>query len=156
MNLTRLKMRYRKELLVLRRSLSPELRSYCSSALCERLLAIVEAHEHSRLFAYAPIKGEPDLLPLASRLPEGRFLLPFTHLEQSRLSFHTWSPGQELVINRYGIAEPLPTAAQEVRNTDIIAVPALAFSMQGFRLGYGGGFYDRLLSQSSGISIGIA
>lgn len=150
-----LKIRFRKEIRVLREALSPELRAYGSAAINERLLTYLHRHTESRLLAFASIKGEPDLMSLATKLPRGRFLLPFTHIAESRLSFHIWWPGEELVVNRYGISEPRPLVEQSILRTDVIAVPALAFSMQGFRLGYGGGYYDRLLSQKSGIPLGI-
>lgn len=150
-----LKKSYRRELLALRRELSSETRAFCSAAIREHLLKFMASRLDGRLLAYASIHGEPDLLPLAARLPTGKFLLPFSHIMERRLSFHTWIPEEELVINQYGIAEPHPVGDGLMHVNDIIAVPAVALSANGYRLGYGGGYYDRFLEGYDGIVVGV-
>ena len=61
------------------------------------------------------------------------------------LSWHVWQPSQLLVNGAYGIPEPgahLPRL--EPSNIDLMLVPAVAIDRRGYRLGYGGGYYDRL------------
>ncbi len=60
------------------------------------------------------------------------------------LTFHLYQQGDRLEDSAFGVAEPLASAA--VMDPDVIIVPLLGFDKDGFRLGYGGGFYDRTLS----------
>jgi 5-formyltetrahydrofolate cyclo-ligase len=65
------------------------------------------------------------------------------------LHWHHWSPDKSLPLQtgRFGIVEPHPAAPTiKPESVDLILVPAIACDHQGYRLGYGGGFYDRLLS----------
>jgi 5-formyltetrahydrofolate cyclo-ligase len=75
------------------------------------------------------------------------------------LTWHLWQPGEPLQTSSYGISEPLAHAPKiEPDEVDLILVPAVACDIKGYRLGYGGGYYDRLLSLpawSSKLTIGI-
>ncbi|NMG59027.1 5-formyltetrahydrofolate cyclo-ligase, partial [Geitlerinema sp. P-1104] len=62
--------------------------------------------------------------------------------------WHSWQVGDRWVPGAFGIIEPHPDSPQIAPETvDLILVPAVACDQRGYRLGYGGGFYDRLLSQ---------
>ncbi|WP_041318002.1 5-formyltetrahydrofolate cyclo-ligase [Hyphomicrobium nitrativorans] len=106
------------------------------------------------------IGDEIDLTPLMTRLEsEGyRLALPVMEGKGKPLVFRAWSPGEPLGETMWGIREPLPTA--ETVDPDIVLGPLLAFDSRGYRLGYGGGFYDRTLARLRAlkpiVSIGIA
>jgi 5-formyltetrahydrofolate cyclo-ligase len=74
------------------------------------------------------------------------------------LVFRSWTPGDEMAPAVWGIPEPLPS--RPVVAPDIVLVPLLAFDARGYRLGYGGGFYDRSLAELRAakrvVAVGIA
>ncbi|MGI9404126.1 MAG: 5-formyltetrahydrofolate cyclo-ligase, partial [Hyphomicrobium sp.] len=90
---------------------------------------------------------EIDPLQLLLRLAAKghRLCLPAMQGQGLPLIFRAWEPGDEMATATWGIAEPLPS--QPVCDPDVVLVPLLAFDAQGFRLGYGGGLYDRSLQR---------
>ena len=109
---------------------------------------------------FLAIGDEIDPTPLMQRLlDEGyRLCLPVMEGKGKPLVFRAWAPGEPLAETTWGIREPLPEAP--VLDPDIVLGPLLAFDAAGYRLGYGGGFYDRTLARLRAlmpvVSIGIA
>jgi len=109
---------------------------------------------------FSAISDEIDPAPLMLSLAgEGhRLCLPVMQGKGLPLIFRAWSPGDDMGRVQWGIAEPLPD--KPVLDPDIVLVPLLAFDTQGYRLGYGGGFYDRTLERLRGIkpvvAVGVA
>jgi 5-formyltetrahydrofolate cyclo-ligase len=95
--------------------------------------------------AFLAIGEEIDPLPLMRRLWAcGHAVgLPVMIGKGQPLTFRRWQEGEPLGAAMWGIREPLPEAP--AIEPDVLAVPLLAFDRAGFRLGYGGGFYDRTL-----------
>ena len=110
--------------------------------------------------AYASVGTEVDTGPLLKRLHERdmALALPVTVGRGSPLVFRTWKPGDKTTPGFQNIAEPLPSA--RALQPDVLFVPLLAFDNKGYRLGYGGGHFDRSLAelraQKSVIAIGLA
>jgi len=109
---------------------------------------------------FLPIGEETDPAPLMARLAgEGyRLALPVMQGKGQPLLFRSWMPGDELAEVTWGIREPL--ASHPAVEPDVVLGPLLAFDARGYRLGYGGGFYDRTLARlramKTVVSIGIA
>jgi 5-formyltetrahydrofolate cyclo-ligase len=98
---------------------------------------------------YFPFRNEVDLMPLVSRFSEKHWYLPVTG-SGGEITFYPYQPDMSLQIGKYGIAEPLPTGpafTPEHHSPALLLVPGLLFDRQGYRLGYGKGYYDRLLNQ---------
>lgn len=97
--------------------------------------------------AFAAIRDEIDPAPLVGRLHgEGMVIgLPVMQGKGKPLIFRQWAPGDQMAETMWGIIEPLPAAP--AIEPDVVLVPLLAFDRKGFRLGYGGGFYDRSLQR---------
>ncbi|QEA13195.1 5-formyltetrahydrofolate cyclo-ligase [Comamonas flocculans] len=104
--------------------------------------------------AYWPIKGEFDPLPALHRWKEDgellhesrrrRIGLPVIDKRHKTLAFHAWYPGCPMEEDAYGIPKPKDT---ELLQPTLLFVPCVGYGPGGYRLGYGGGFYDRTLAQ---------
>ena len=109
---------------------------------------------------YMPIGDEANISGLMARLAqEGfRIALPVMVGKGKPLQFRCWSPGDVLDEGQWRIREPGDTA--EVVAPDVMLCPLLAYDDAGYRLGYGGGFYDRSLAEIRAtkpvITVGIA
>ena len=96
--------------------------------------------------AYFSFRQEPDLSPL---FVDSSHRWGFSRCVGNTLNWHMWKPGHSLQKGKYGIFEP-PLSAPQIKPTevDLILVPAVACDQRGYRLGYGGGFYDRMFSST--------
>ncbi|WP_018699817.1 5-formyltetrahydrofolate cyclo-ligase [Amorphus coralli] len=96
--------------------------------------------------AYWPFRGEPDLRPLMEWVVScgGRPALPVVTGKGQPLTFRLWSPGEPLERGVWNI--PIPAEGQAVVEPDIVIAPVVGFDPGCFRLGYGGGFFDRTLA----------
>ncbi len=109
---------------------------------------------------FIPYKSEITTIPMLERLhAQGwRTCLPIVIGMEEPLLFRAWVPGEPLVPGAWDIPVPLETSPEAV--PDVLLVPLLAFDRRGFRLGYGGGFYDRTLEKLRAIkrvvAIGVA
>lgn len=95
---------------------------------------------------YWPMSDEFDDVPMLRHFADAGWTcgLPTVVGLGRPLVFRRWRPGEALVAARFGTSEPPPESPIVV--PDVLLVPLLAFDRQGFRLGYGGGFYDRTLA----------
>jgi 5-formyltetrahydrofolate cyclo-ligase len=110
--------------------------------------------------AFFPYQSEIDTRPLLGRLGgEGwTTCLPIVIAQGESLVFRRWMPGEPTIPGIWKI--PRPTEEAEIVEPDVLMVPMLAFDRKGFRLGYGGGFYDRTLGmlrkKKTIVAIGVA
>ena len=108
--------------------------------------------------AYLPIRSELSPLPLVSALLASKNIqsaMPITPEPGLPLSFHHWSPGDALDEGPYGTTQP--PADREIMVPMVILAPMLAFDAGCWRLGYGGGFYDRTIAglRDAGHSVSV-
>ncbi|MDC0451777.1 5-formyltetrahydrofolate cyclo-ligase [Candidatus Pelagibacter sp.] len=107
---------------------------------------------------YYPVNFEIDDLALLKKFKKNKFNISLPVIKKNfQMDFHSWSFSEPLKINKYGIPEP------ENRNIvypDVLLIPLVAFDKNLNRLGYGGGYYDRLIKKLSKkkniIKIGLA
>lgn len=117
------------------------------------LVAFLVARGVRRVLAYRALPGEPDISALASHFDllttRARFR-PTPHL-----TLHPWETATE--PSRFGVLQPpAETPRLGLETVDAALLPALAYDCRGVRLGYGGGFYDRLLPEFGGLTVGVA
>lgn len=143
-----------------RDELAPQLRLGAATTIARLGIGFMAPRPGATVSAYRAIGSELDPAPLLARLSGAGFAvcLPVLQKRGNPLIFRGWRPGEPLVQRMWGIEEPPPSAPQV--EPDILLVPLLAFDAQGWRLGYGGGFYDRTLVQLRArkaiVAIGIA
>lgn len=138
----------RRALLADRQAISAEVRSTWDAAIGTRVLAWWEAHPVAMLGVFWPIRGEPDLRPAYAVLAARgvRLALPVVVGKEAALGFIEWKPGDAMTKDGFGVA--VPTAGANMQPQALL-IPCVGFNEQGFRLGYGGGFYDRTLAAAS-------
>ena len=134
----------RERLLSSRMAMAGELRAEQTAALIERLMTLVPPDERI-LSLYWPIRGEPDLREwMRQRCAQGgRVALPVATAHGVPLKFREWRPGAPLARGLWKI--PYPAEGPEVL-PQVVLAPLIGFDRRGFRLGYGGGFFDRTLA----------
>ncbi len=139
-----------------------------SRLMQERLLASPLWRDCRRVAAYMAVKGEAGtslLLDEARRTGRALFLPRCRRQGEEGwpggMDFLLCEAGTPLILSRFGIPEPPPDApalspAELAAPDTLLIVPALAFDREGFRLGYGGGYYDRVLARAACPSVGLA
>lgn len=106
-----------------------------------------------------PYKNEPDLRPLmqdwlAAGNPGYAALLPVVIDADRALAFRAWTPTSPMHTDRYGIPTP---SSGEFLTPDALLIPVNVFDARGYRIGYGGGYFDRTLAspQPAPLAIGV-
>lgn len=135
----------RREQIAAREALPPLDHALRSAAL-ETHLAELLVRLRPRVLGFCwPIRGEFDCRPLVTQLiaKAARACLPMVTEPDAAMDFREWRPDSAMLIDRYGIHYPATGAALL---PDVLLMPVNAFDGLGFRLGYGGGYFDRTLA----------
>lgn len=115
-----------------------------SDRICAHLQSWPTFQAARCVLAYWSFRNEPDLSPLITS--QKYWGLP--RCSGKEMIWHQWQGHQFMRTGRFGISEPVPHAPQIHPDlVDLILVPAVACDVTGYRLGYGGGFYDRMFTQ---------
>lgn len=128
-------------------------------ALAERGIGFLKVPRATIVSAFCSMPDEIDTGPLLDKLhAEGmRICLPVMQGKGRPLLFRGWAPGDEMNVVMWGIREP--KTESPLLQPQVLLVPLLAFDRHGWRLGYGGGFYDRTLRagrlDATPIAVGI-
>jgi 5-formyltetrahydrofolate cyclo-ligase len=130
--------------LALRLAISPAARGAASRAIAEQVYAVLAERPGITVGAYWPFQGEFDPRPLIDRLiAEGwRAALPAVVDRKGPLEYRRWRPGEPLVAGIWDIPVPVK---REIALLDAVLAPLVGFDRQCYRLGYGGGYFDRTL-----------
>lgn len=144
----------RKEVLSRRDSISEDVRKVKDKEIKERLLALPEFKASHKILLYASFRSEVNTLDLLEYCiaHDKVAVLPRVDKQNNELKIYEIKDTEELVKGCFGIPEPNVSEDRRmnVEHMDLILVPGVAFDEQCNRLGYGKGFYDKLLSRVRG------
>jgi 5-formyltetrahydrofolate cyclo-ligase len=141
--------RWRKEtraaLIERRAGISAQDRAAWSERISQALEVALPLASGTSIGFYWPFKGEFDARPFLTELrgKGARLALPVVVEKGCPLQFRAWSPGERLVRGVWNI--PVPAEGEAV-DPDVLIAPLVGFDLAGYRLGYGGGFYDRTIA----------
>ena len=94
---------------------------------------------------YYPYNYEIDILQILEKFEKKKFIITLPKIKKnSQMNFFQWSTNDPLVINKFGIPEPI---SKMIKYPDVLLVPLVAFDKNFNRIGYGGGFYDRYIKK---------
>lgn len=135
----------RERLIQERLALSSQERETRSARLAKELDQQLGSPSGHIITIYWPFRGEPDLRGWAARMIDhgNRIALPVVKVKGSPLEFRLWSPGDPLERGIWNI--PVPSTRETILPQIVIA-PLVGFDEASYRLGYGGGYFDRTLA----------
>lgn len=139
-------------------ALTPEELAQSDEALFARFLALPQVEAARTIFAFWGIPGkEPDTARLVGELVRrGKTVGLPRMLPEHRMEVRRYEPDRPLVKVSFGISEPgedCPLLERE--DIDLVLVPAVCYDRLGYRLGFGGGYYDRWLEGFGGFTVGM-
>ncbi len=150
------KIEIRKKLLRLRKNINPQ-------KFIIKYKAILKILKKNKikgkiLGGYYPYNYEIDVMQILKEFEKKNFIISLPKIRENfQMDFFKWSNKEPLIINKFGIPEPI---SDKVKYPDILLVPLVAYDKHFNRIGYGGGFYDRYIKKlkmkKKIITIGLA
>jgi 5-formyltetrahydrofolate cyclo-ligase len=160
LSLTEEKALLRKEMSARREVAHDAAKDSAPLALIHHRFPITPQKGRSIVSAFYPYQSEIDARPLLGKLAGDGWTtaLPIVIKRGEPLEFRRWLPGEPTISGKWDI--PRPTNDAPIVEPDVLLVPLLAFDRKGYRLGYGGGFYDRSIARLAAMkpitTIGLA
>lgn len=153
----------REQYKTIRRQMEPEAKRIGDARIRGRILHMPEYRACTTLLCFVSIPGEVDTHKLIRRaIADGKIVaVPYCIDGTRKMNFYRIRSLEELTPRTFGVLEPDPEIAERVTDFShsLCILPGLAFDNTGYRLGYGGGYYDRFLSKiyrgSGGVTAGI-
>ena len=128
-----------------KQAMSPEEIAIRSKALCRMVFETEEYRQTGTVYGYLPFNQEVDLTELLQQaLADGKQVaLPKCYGKDMR--FILVSDLSQIQHTAFGVPEPIADSPSPSDSTGLVIVPGLVFDRRGYRIGYGGGYYDRFL-----------
>ena len=148
----------RQELLKKRRSLTPDKIALFSKKIVSHLISTSFWKTAKLIGVYLSLPDEvqtQEILSLAQEQKK-RIAVPNTNLSDNTLTFHIIGPNTTFQTGAFNVLEPHPPSPISSKKLDLILVPGISFDLRGHRLGYGKGFYDRLLATTPASGLGLS
>jgi len=133
-----------------RRQLQESEISQWSTQIYHKLSALEQFKSAKQIGLYFPMLGEVNILNQLMQNQDKHFYLPVIQPDLT-LKFYHYHVKTPMQTNAYQIQEPIPTYSKylPIESLDLVLVPMLGFSQEGYRLGMGKGYYDRSLKATS-------
>lgn len=149
----------RKDILKRRNDLRDSERESKSKQIFNTLINLNEVKITEKVCVYVSKGSEVDTFSIIEQLINmyKAVYVPKSDIKSNFMSFHRINSLSQLTLGAFSVLEPSAKNEEYVfsHKNDICVVPALSFDKQGFRLGYGKGYYDRFLKDFKGVKIGI-
>ena len=158
-NVKDIKKRLRNQYRQCRLDIPEDIKAEYDKKICDALMQMVSFRYSETILMYAPLKGEIDIMPIAIRALElgKKVAFPRCVEDPRNLDFKYVSSLDELSKGSYSIAEPSEELESVVDfSKSICIIPGIVFDAEGYRVGYGKGYYDRFLSVYDGTKFGLA
>ena len=128
-----------------------------SDEIRQRLLGVERVKQAKTICTFISAFKEPDTVEIIKEIWEQdkKIVVPITDIESGTLSLSYINSMDDMEKGAYGILEPKTVRKADENNIDVILVPGLAFDRNGGRMGFGKGYYDRLLESSKAVKIGL-
>jgi 5-formyltetrahydrofolate cyclo-ligase len=135
----------RKALRTTRGAIDPAIKVQWDGHIGAQVLAWWRLRQVETLGVYWPLAGEPDLRAAYSELTRAglRLALPVVMERDAPLTFAEWTPGEPMIPDEAGVQ--VPAELRFIARPPALLIPCLGFNDDNYRLGYGGGYYDRTL-----------
>ena len=154
-----IKLKMRNKYRELRKNMSPTVKARADNLIYEKLIRTWQYRKHDILFTYVSTPIEVDTRKIIeTALNDGkRVAVPRCIGGTHEMDFYFINSLDDLEPGTFGVLEPITEKCLKVTRfkEGLCIVPALSFDLNGYRLGYGGGYYDRFLAKFSGDTVGI-
>lgn len=150
------KQELRKICLASRAQLGPEMRQESSNEITRRLTQLTSWHNRKVIMCFLTINSEVETSAIVEQAwREGKTVV-VPKVEGKKLLCCELTSWNQLAPGTFGVPEPIEPVLVEPMELELVLVPGLAFDPAGRRLGYGAGFFDRLLKKTRALRIGLA
>ena len=152
-----LKSALRKQLKGARSGLDRTLQQQAADFAAQTIMKLPEWISARCLASYLPLNDEFDPSAIDSAARERGMSVVYPRIVgPGTLEFSHWTPGEPLDTVQHGLQQPRQSAeAKSLSTIDVMLVPLVGWDRQGGRLGYGGGYYDRVLPTTNALTIGL-
>lgn len=131
--------------------LSEDERSAKSQRIVERVLALPEVGAAGTVMAFWSFGSEVQTSALIALLHEAGKRVVLPRVAVGEIAAIAYAPGDPVAATSFGAKEPVGADVVPSEDVDVVIVPGVAFDRHGGRVGYGGGFYDRLFSRAPAV-----
>jgi 5-formyltetrahydrofolate cyclo-ligase len=150
------KQELRKRCLAKRAQTSPEFRQKASRLIGQRLFRLTSWRNRKVIMCFLTIDGEVETAAIVEEAwREGKTVI-VPKVEGKKLLCSRLTSWSQLAPGTFGVPEPVEPIQVDPKELELVLVPAVAFDRVGRRLGYGAGFFDRLLKKTQALRVGLA
>lgn len=139
------KINLRKKYQYLRNQLSLQEVFRCSETISQKILSSVHYANASVVFVYMAMLNEVNLESLIIEALSENKLVAIPKIESRRMTFYQLTHIDAVKLGHFNILEPISDAIISPCANDLVIVPGIVFDRRGYRIGYGGGYYDKFL-----------